>query len=51
MMDHVEDKPKDIYWEINQRNIVQYLLKTWNLEERFSESEVNHVVGALEVTI
>ncbi len=49
MMDHVEDKPRDIFWQINQRNIVDYLRKTWNLSERFSESEINHVIGALEV--
>jgi hypothetical protein len=49
MMDHVEDKPRDIFWEMNQRNIVQYLLKTSNLSERFSDAEINHVVGALEV--
>ena len=52
MMDHVDDKPKDIFWEMNQRNIVQYLRATSNtLAERFSETEINHVIGALEVKI
>ena len=49
MMDHMDDKPRDIFWEINQRNIVGYLLKTWNLHQRFNDAEVNHVIGALEV--
>ena len=51
MMDHVEDKPRDVFWDINQRNIVKYLLETWQLSERFSEADVNHVIGALEVVL
>jgi hypothetical protein len=31
MMDHLDDKPRDIFWDINQQNIVKgtMLYQTW----------------------
>ena len=50
MMDHLEDKPRDHHWDICQNNIVKYLLKKWTLsEDGYTEDEVNHVIGSLEV--
>lgn len=47
MMDHCEDRPKDIHYEVNQKNIVQFLRDHWNVP--YSVEEINHVIGALEV--
>jgi len=45
-----QDKPKDAHWDVSQNNIVKYLLETWKLKDRgFTEKDVNHVIGALEV--
>ena len=49
MMDHVDDKPRDIIWEANQVNIVNFLRNTCGLAGRFDESEIQHVIGSLEV--
>lgn len=50
MMDHVNDKPKNFYWEAAQHNIVKYLLETWGLARMgYTADEVNHVIGSLEV--
>lgn len=46
-MDHCEDRPKDIHYEVNQKNIVQFLRDHWNVP--YSVEEINHVIGALEV--
>ncbi|XP_059093239.1 SET domain-containing protein SmydA-8-like isoform X3 [Tigriopus californicus] len=47
MMDHCEDRPKDIHYEVNQKNVVQFLRDHWNVP--CSIEEINHVIGALEV--
>ena len=45
-----QDKPKDLHWEVSQNNVVKYLLDGWNLREKgFTEADVNHVIGVLEV--
>jgi len=49
MMDHIEDKPRDIFWDMNQHNIVNYLRNLNQLEGKYTELEINHVIGALEV--
>merc|ERR1719189_2314447 len=49
-MDHIEDKPRDLHWEVSQNNVVKYLLDGWKLRDRgFTETDVNHVIGTLEV--
>ncbi|XP_040579878.1 SET domain-containing protein SmydA-8 isoform X2 [Lepeophtheirus salmonis] len=49
MVDHIEDKPKDIHWKAYQKNIVEYLRLSQGLGERFSSEEINHVIGILDV--
>jgi len=50
MMDHLEDRPRDYHWDICQNNVVKYLLSKWGMEDDgFTEEEVNHVIGSLEV--
>ena len=50
MMDHVSDKPHDHHWEVVQHNVVQFLLDKWDLSSSgFNASEVNHIIGSLEV--
>ncbi len=49
MMDHLDDKPRDIFWDMNQHNIVKYLRNLPQLQGKYSEMEINHVIGALEV--
>ena len=50
MMDHLEDKPRDRHWDVTQHNIVRFLLEKWSLSDAgFTEEEVNHVIGSLEV--
>eukprot|EP00096_Caligus_rogercresseyi_P012954 TRINITY_DN5617_c0_g1_i1.p1 TRINITY_DN5617_c0_g1~~TRINITY_DN5617_c0_g1_i1.p1 ORF type:complete len:550 (+),score=73.83 TRINITY_DN5617_c0_g1_i1:42-1652(+) len=47
MMDHLEDRPKDIHWAANQKNIVEYLQESQGLP--FTSEEINHVIGVLDV--
>lgn len=49
MMDHLDDKPRDIFWDMNQHNIVKYLRNVPQIQDKYSELEINHVIGALEV--
>jgi hypothetical protein len=46
-MDHCDDRPRDSYWDSNQINIVRFLVNHVGLA--FSEEEVNHVIGVLDV--
>ncbi len=48
-MDHVEDKPRDQHWEACQNNVVKFLRERLLLGAAYSEEEVNHVLGVLEV--
>lgn len=49
-MDHVEEKRKAPHWEAEvEKNVVQYLLGSCRLGNRFTQKEVDHVVGVLEV--
>lgn len=50
MVDHnVEHKKDRETWKMYKKNVVDYLLKDCGLKGRFSESEVLHVLGALDV--
>ena len=51
MVDHVEDRKRqqEVHWQEIQHNVVQFLRKTCGLADRFSEDEINHVLGVLEV--
>ena len=49
MVDHVQDRQHQAHWEEVQHNVVQYLRDTCQLAQRFSEEEINHVLGVLEV--
>ena len=47
---YTQDKPRDLHWEVSQNNVVKYLLDGWNLRDQgFTEADVNHVIGVLEV--
>jgi hypothetical protein len=53
-LDHVitypeHDKRDEVHWKQVQHNVVRYLRVTCGLAERFSENEINHVLGVLEV--
>ena len=37
------------HWKEVQHNVVRYLRNTCRLADRFSEDEINHVLGVLEV--
>ena len=47
MMDHSEERRQTSHWETCQHNIVNYLRDVWELD--FSEEEINHVIGLIEV--
>ena len=49
MMDHVEEKRHEAHWRDIEENVVRYLLGTCQLGNRFTQQEVEHVVGVLEV--
>ena len=49
MVDHVQDRRHQAHWEEVQHNVVRYLRDTCQLAQRFSEEEINHVLGVLEV--
>ena len=39
-----------MHWDVSQNNVVKYLLDAWKLRDRgFTETDVNHVIGVLEV--
>ena len=48
-MDHVEEKRHEAHWRDIEENVVRYLLSTCQLGNRFTQQEVDHVVGVLEV--
>ena len=47
MMDHNSERSKDDHWNVCQHNIVHYLTTVWKMD--FSQEEVNHVIGVIEV--
>lgn len=46
-MSHATDRPHDDNWRVDQNNTVKYLRDHWKFD--FTEDEVNHVIGILEV--
>ena len=49
MMDHVDEKRHEPHWRDIEENVVRYLLGRCQLGNRFTQQEVDHVVGVLEV--
>ena len=50
MMDHKEEhQAKKENWDFYNEKVVDFLRITCGLESRFSEEEINHVLGALDV--
>ena len=50
LMDHMEDqKAKEENWKFYKEKVIDFLRITCDLKERFSEEEIFHVLGALDV--
>ena len=47
MMDHEEERSRDPLWEVEQNNTVRFIRERLRLD--FTEREINHVIGLLEV--
>ena len=47
MMDHESERSRDSHWEVEQNNTVRFIRERLGLD--FSEREINHVIGLLEV--
>ena len=49
-MDHTEEhKAKEDNWDFYKEKVVDFLRITCGLESRFSEEEIFHVLGSLDV--
>ena len=49
MMDHESERSRDFHWELEQNNTVRFIREALRMGADFSEREINHVVGLLEV--
>jgi hypothetical protein len=49
MPDHLGEKRGSAHWRDVERNVTHFLRVTCQLGNRFSQEEVDHVVGVLEV--
>ena len=49
MMDHESERSRDFHWEVEQNNTVRFIRERLGLKDDFTEREINHVIGLLEV--
>ena len=51
MIDHCQEQSETQpeHWMANQNNIVRYLRERWNISSKATESDINHVIGSLDV--
>ena len=47
MIDHESERSQDFHWEVEQNNTVRFIRERLRLD--FTEREINHVIGLLEV--